>query len=310
MKTILITGASGFLGDKIFDSLSSLNEYKLVLGVRDPSKISGIDKFKNAEIRYFNLVDDATYFQALVGVDAVVHLAAMDYADCEKNPELAWKVNVNLLEAFFLKCKESGVKQFVYFSTFHVYGPSLEGVITEETVTNPVNNYSKTHLEAEKIVLSNLGIEGIVVRLSNAIGKPLHADSSAWKLVVNDLCKQAVTSRKIVLQSTGKQLRDFIPASVVGFAIDTILEKNSTINASAIYNLGSGKSLSILDIVKIIQKECQDLYQFTPTFETRENTTEKISSFHFSVKKLSQLGFVCSTTIKKEIGEILLSINN
>lgn len=308
MKTILITGASGFLADKIFDSLMTLNKYKLVLGARDVEKISSIDKFKSAEIRYFNLMDDSSYINALSGIDAVIHLAAMDYADCEKNPELAWKVNVTMLEAFFLKCSLSGVKQFVYFSTFHVYGPNLEGVITEETATNPINTYSKSHLDAEKIVLKSKSLEGIVIRLSNAIGIPLHRDSSAWKLVVNDLCSQAIAKRKITLQSSGKKVRDFIPASSIGQAIDVLLEKNKFQKDNAIYNLGSGKSTSILEIANIIQKECKSLLNFFPSLEANNQIPENNLSYVYSNQKISSLGFKLSVTLEKEIITILKNL--
>lgn len=300
MKTILLTGASGFLADKIFDTLSSLNKYQIIMGARNTVKLSAVSKYN--DIRKFDVSDVSTYETALSGVDIVVHLAAMDFSECEKNPELAHKVNVSDLEKFYNHCIDLGVKQFVYFSTIHVYGPNLSGVITEESPTNPVNVYSKTHLEAERIVLADKRIEGIVVRLSNAIGKPLFDDSGAWKLVVNDLCRQAVKNREIRLQSSGKQLRDFISASDIGNALDVILEKNVSSN---VYNLGSGNCLSILDIVKIIQKSYMKIFHSIPALEVKDEAFETILRFEFSNKKISLLGFKISKDLSDEIISIL-----
>jgi UDP-glucose 4-epimerase len=308
MKTILITGASGFLADKIFDSLFSLRKYKLVLGARTPSKLSHVEKFKNSDLRIFDVSDETTYEGALIGIDVVIHLAAMDYADCVKNPELAQKVNVTSLENFLSYCNKFSVKQFVYFSTIHVYGANLIGTITEESPTNPANTYSKTHLAAEKIVLGDKSLEGIVVRLSNAVGAPTHADSSAWKLVVNDLCKQAVLNKAIVLNSSGKQLRDFIPASEIGLAIDLLLDKNKTINSNAIYNVGSGEGFRILDVVAIIQKQFEKLLNFRPTIEFKNSPNEKILPFHFSIEKIMKIGYIPDKTLEEEIQNIIYAI--
>jgi UDP-glucose 4-epimerase len=304
MKRILITGASGFLGEKIFETLSSLGKYEIILGARNVSKLKAHEKFKSVETRKFDVSDSSTYVSAIAGINVIIHLAAMDYADCEKNPELARKVNVECLRDFTQSCSAADVEQFIYFSTFHVYGPEVSGLITEETPVNPVNTYSRTHYEAEQIVLAEKQFAGTVIRLSNAIGAPFYADSAAWKLVVNDLCRQAVVNKKMVLNSSGNQLRDFIPAGEIGNALEILIGKNET----GIFNLGSGISQSILEMTEKIKKSCDALFGFCPDLKTATQSNEKHVVFQYSIKKIEKMGYKSGKTIEATLNEILQSI--
>ena len=300
MKNILITGGSGFLAGKIYDHLKS--DFNVVLGTRDTIKLADYPK-KN--VGYFNIDDPLSYNSSLSGIDGVIHLAAMDFQDCEKNPELAWKINVERVKELLESCHHNAIPTFIYMSTIHVYGSDLAGEIAEETPVNPANTYSKTHLKAEELVLKDSQLRGIVVRLSNSIGRPLHPDSPTWKLVVNDLCQQAVKCNKIVLQSSGLQSRDFVPASAVGPALQILLEKGK---AGEIYQLGWGQSLTILEIAAKIQNKCQELFNHRPELLTKAPQNEKVTLFTYSLSKLKQLGFSHSHQLEDEITDILLGI--
>ena len=105
------------------------------------------------------------------------------------------------------------VKTFIYLSTAHVYGHPLSGSITETTTPNNQHPYATSHLAGEKALLFASGggeIDGIVLRLSNIYGVPTHKNVDCWMLLVNDLCKQVVTTQRLVLRSSGAQRRNFL----------------------------------------------------------------------------------------------------
>lgn len=297
MKKILITGGSGFLAGKLYDYLK--NSFDVILGVRNTPKLKN---YPPESVRHFDIADSSSFSPSLVGIDGVIHLAAMDFQDCQKDPELAQKINVDQTKVFSQLCHKSGVKKFIYFSTIHVYGPHLTGTITEETKPNPVNTYSKTHLLAEDNVLKN---QGIVIRLSNAIGLPMFPEASAWKLVMMDLCRQAVLNQKIVLQSSGRQFRDFIPAPSVGEAVKLLLTHQ---DAQGIYNVGGDRSLSILEAAQLVQAQYQALFGSKIGLETKPVADEKILEFHYSINKIKQLGFSPSSLVESQITDMLRSL--
>jgi UDP-glucose 4-epimerase len=289
---ILITGASGYLGGRIFQTIEKSGKHNCLLASRNLETL--LDKiFQEKELRIFNISEPKTFSNALRGIDA-----SMNHQECEKNPHEARIVNVDMVELLIHEAIQQRVKQFIYLSTFHVYGPNQNGIITEETKTNPQSIYAKTHLEAEKLVLNNKEINGKVIRLSNALGAPLRKDIAAWSLVANDLCKQAIFQKKMILNSTGHQKRDFIAANCVGDAIEVLLSSPD----SNIYNLGSESTKSILEIAYMIQHSCEKLFGFKTIIETKNDPTvtpESFPDFTYNCHALRSLGFSLKTNIRK-----------
>lgn len=144
LKTrILITGASGFLGRRLFDLLSPEAE---VIGTywqhQDHQlKLLDITNEKGVEEFFSN-------FQPQVVIDTVA-LSSPDY--CEVNPDLAERINHigtrNITEA----CKRIGARMN-YFSTAFVFDGKKESPYDETDEPNPLNVYGKTKLEAENEV--------------------------------------------------------------------------------------------------------------------------------------------------------------
>ncbi len=311
-KSILITGATGYLAGRILQTLDSYGIYHLVLGCRNLKLASTLQCYIGKELREFDIGRPETFSRALEEIDIVIHLASMNFQDCQKEPELAQNINVEMVQELINQSIKSKVSQVVYMSTFHVYGANAAGVITEETSTNPISIYAKTHLDAEKIITSSKEIKGKIIRLSNAIGAPLVKDISAWKLLVNDLCYQAVTTKKLILLSTGDQKRDFFSVSCIGDAIHTLISSGEEHdNQSSIYNLGSEATISILDMAYIIQRSCQLNLGFTPELERKIDSNINSStfpSFIYSTKKLQSLGFKVLVSLEEEVKNTLLTL--
>ncbi len=107
---------------------------------------------------------------------------------------------------------ESRASKIICFSTAHVYMSPLSGVIDEFVIPSNDLPYSRQHLAREKLVLSsnaNGSLNSVVIRLSNSFGAPVHSNVDCWSLLINDLCKQLVTTGKIILRSDGTERRDF-----------------------------------------------------------------------------------------------------
>jgi len=147
-----------------------------------------------------------------VNLDTVIHLAGLDEQNSFRDIEAAWKINTLGTQSLLSIANDKRIQKFIYFSTFHVYG-DCEGTITEETPAQPHHPYASTHRAAEDIVRfyqHYKNINTLTLRLSNAFGCPMDTEINRWALVFNDLCRQAMTSRKIIIKSSGKQYRNFI----------------------------------------------------------------------------------------------------
>jgi len=88
--------------------------------------------------------------------DIVIHTAALSDVDlCEKEPELAYQVNVLGTENMALACQDSNIL-FVYISTDYIFDGESQEPYRESDASKPINVYGRTKLEGEEKVKSIL----------------------------------------------------------------------------------------------------------------------------------------------------------
>ena len=172
-KTILITGGTGSFGNRFIERI--LNEYnpkKIIIYSRDEFKQDLMKKVfiekcpdKYEKLRFFigDVKDKDRLYRALVGVDYVIHAAAMKQVPaCEYNPFEAIKTNINGAQNLVDACIDKGVKKCVALST--------------DKAVNPINLYGGTKLVSDKLFISanaysgNNGTIFSVVRYGNVAG--------------------------------------------------------------------------------------------------------------------------------------------
>ena len=121
-------------------------------------------------------------------------------------------------------------------------------------------------------------IDGIVVRISNGFGVPINKHVNCWMLLANDLCRQAVEQEKLVLNSNGMQVRNFISISEICSALDHILCKapsSQLVTNKGPINIGGKSSLTLLDMAKLIQSRCKDIIGHTPDLFLKEKNSKR-----------------------------------
>ncbi len=312
-EDILITGGLGYLGGRIATYLCTKG-YPLRLTTRRsaehiPDWVSSLQGIKIIKIDL--LTADFSTIQAICsGVDTVIHLAAMNENRCLEDPIMSVRINCEISVKLIEAARSAGVKRFIYFSTAHVYGTPLCGVITEECVPRPRHPYAITHRMVEDFVLAEQAkgeMNGLVFRLSNAIGPPADNYIDRWTLVVNDLCRQAVTKGQLVLKTDGSQQRDFIPISDVVRAVLHFLELPSSKWGDGLFNLGRGQSMSILEMAQLIAERAKHFLRVKPAILRPEvRVSERpLRPLEYRIDKIRDTGYECSGSIVKEVDATL-----
>lgn len=266
-KKVLITGGFGNLGSWISLYLAKQGYEIYILTRKEKEKLVG-SRYKVIECDITNLeeLEKKLDFE----IDYCIHCASFNESFLPDYPKKALEINTlgtrNLLEVLSGK----NLKNFIYFSTFHVYGLN-SGVIDEETTLNPKNDYASTHLFAEYYVKQfgfTHNLKYTIFRLSNSYGVPTFANTDKWYLVLNDLVKSAFMDKSIVLKTNGEAKRDFIWMDDVAMIVDEVMKIDPT---NDIYNLSSGKSHTVLDLAKIVQQQYQNLYNQNIEIEINDN---------------------------------------
>jgi UDP-glucose 4-epimerase len=266
---ILITGASGLLGSRLAEHLQSKGN-KVRLG----SRLGTVPyTLPNCEVVVTDWQDDKSLLDACNGIDIVIHAAGMNASDSASNPLDAFIFNGVGSARLGLAAAKSQVHKVIYLSTAHVYSDPLVGKITEEVCAKNIHPYASSHLAGEfalRQATRNTAMQVLVLRLSNAFGHPLHADSNCWKLLVNDLCLQIIKNKKIKLLTKGTQWRDFIPIVNVCEILEKLLKKDINFNDIGILNVG-GYAMPVFEMAKLVKSRADDFFGQSFLIERPEN---------------------------------------
>ena len=304
---ILITGGFGFVGGRIAVHLAHAG-HQIILGTRH--SIASPDWLPQAEVAKIVWDDEVVLERSCDGVDLIIHAAGMNAQDCNADPVAALAFNGLATARLVEAASRSSIKKFIYLSTAHVYANPLVGTITEKTCPSNLHPYATSHLAGEHAVLnasSHGGFKGIVLRLSNAFGAPMQKDANCWILLVNDLCKQAVETRALVLQTSGMQQRDFISLTDVCRTIEKLVIGHTELNPANVFNVGEGMSQSVLEMAKLIQQRCIKVLGFEPELKHKHvEFNEQHSSLNYRTDNLNSLGIDCkSSGYLEEIDSLL-----
>ena len=151
-KTILVTGAAGFIGSHLVRELRRRCD-RVVCLVRPGEDISRIADL-GCRIHSGDLLEKSTLVGAVAGVDFIFHLAAVMGG---VTPEALFRVNFQGTKNLVEVCREQGVapERFLFASSVTVMGPSEEGrSLNEGAPCRPLSSYGKSKLAAEEYLAS------------------------------------------------------------------------------------------------------------------------------------------------------------
>lgn len=186
MKKTLVTGASGFIGQSLCETL-------LKLGRSTRGTVRYLNSFlSNSGIEYVQVEDitlKTTWKDILVGIDCVIHCAGRAHVmhETKKNTLKIYRtVNVDSTKKLAEQAAKAGVKRFIFLSSVKVNGESTNNeysdnvsnkpkkkIFTHNDIPNPEDPYAISKLEAEKVlweISSKTDLEVTVIRLPLVYG--------------------------------------------------------------------------------------------------------------------------------------------
>jgi UDP-glucose 4-epimerase len=304
---IFITGGNGYLGSRLALYLKNQG-HEIIIGVRNSIEV--LTWNVGMEILVLDWENLVLIEKKLKDVEVIFHTAGVNASNAQSNPEYALYLNgLKTLELVNI-AKKSGVSSFYYFSTAHIYGNPLEGKLTEKSCPKNYHPYATSNIAGENAVLTanQPGVfNGIVLRISNTFGVPVHDKVDCWSLLVNDLCRQAVKERKLVLKTDGKQFRDFISIGNFCFIINSLLQKSKLNIYPPVFNVGSGITFTVYEMAEKIQRRCNSIFGFKPEIIVKSNVGEEINpqKLEFKLNNLRKLNINFEENYNEEIDDLL-----
>jgi dTDP-glucose 4,6-dehydratase len=256
-KTVLVTGAGGFIGSHLVEALAAqgaqVRAFVRYNSRGDPGLLRLIpaEKLSNVEIIAGDLRDGQAIREAVKGCSLVFHLGALisipySYRHPAQVAETNFMGTLNVL----LACRDLGVELLVHTSTSEVYGTARQVPIDEEHPLQGQSPYSASKIGADKLAESfycTYDLPVVTVRPFNTYGPRQSA-----RAVIPTIITQALTQSTVRLGSL-ETTRDFtyVDDTVAGF----IAAAECAGVEGAVFNLGTGEEIRIGDLAKkVIQK--------------------------------------------------------
>jgi nucleoside-diphosphate-sugar epimerase len=250
---VLVTGGAGYIGSILSGQLLEEGYEvvcldRLIFGDKGIRNYIGTSNFKL-------IVDDTRTFdpQILHGIDVVVDLAAISQPDPSGllSRELFYNINYRGPLRVANLSKKYGVKRYIFASTCSVYG-FQEGLISEESRVNPLEEYAKTKLMAENELRSLCSDKFCVTILRFATVYGL-SDKMRFDLVVNGMTLSLYKAGIIRVMRPGTQVRPVVHVIDVARAIMTVIKAEIEKVCGEVFNVGSNEqNYQIYELAEVI----------------------------------------------------------
>ena len=287
---ILVTGASGFVGRAIAESL------------RENNRVLGIGRREVNDCRFEYSRSDITNESSLFAVceimkpDVIVHAAAsVSRNNMDKS---LIDTNIRGTENILSLARKTGCKKIIYISSAPVIGVPVETPITESHQVYPLTTYHLTKYFSELLLRNALDIETVVLRLPSPVGTEIPRNKFFAVLISNCL-----SGAPIRLLGKGGRIQNYINVKDIGAAV----MKAASSEATGIYNVTYPKSYSNLELAQLCKKTLNSKSEIVFYGEDPEEDMKWV----YSCDKIrKELGFSPAVTIEESIREVATSIVN
>lgn len=249
----IITGGAGFIGSHLAEKL-----------VSDGHKVIIIDNLKNGNLRNLKEIKNKiTFVKADISINNnwanhfknannVFHLAALaDIVPSISKPKEYFDTNVtgtfNVLEA----CKSNSNARLIYCASSTCYGIPKTYPTPESYSISTKYPYALTKYLGEQLVMhwsSVYKVKSISLRLFNVYGERSRT-TGTYGAVFGVFLAQKLAKKPFTVVGTGKQKRDF---TYVKDVVEAMVLASKSNKYGEIYNVGSGKAISINKIVSLL----------------------------------------------------------
>ncbi|OYR68911.1 oxidoreductase [Halorubrum ezzemoulense] len=259
--TIAVTGAAGYIGSRVIvEFQEAYPEWELI--AIDNQYRGQVDSIGDVDIEHVDVRNRDRLEDALAGADVVCHLAAISGVDdCDKNPDLAYEVNVTGTNNVAWFCRKTGAALAFPFS-MAVLGDPEEFPITADQPRDPLNWYGRTKLLGERSIESfaDGAFPAHLFLKSNLYGEHGVDGTEVGKpTVINFFVNGALAGETLTVYEPGTQARNFVHVKDVARAyvrsaerLIEQLERGET--GTETYEIASDEDMSVMEVAEIVRE--------------------------------------------------------
>ena len=307
-NNLLVTGGYGFIGSNFINYIFPKNDFDNIINLdalyycADKNNIKESIKTKNNYVFIEGNISDKELVRKLLRkyhINYVIHFAAQSHVTNSFDESLKYtQDNIYGSHILIEECRHwKKIKKFIHFSTDEVYGDKMKESQIEQNLFCPTNPYAATKAGAELLVQSyyhSFKLPIIIIRCNNVYGRNQYTE----KLIPNFINKLK-NDQKIKIEGSGLQTRSFIHVEDVCSAIDLIINKG---NVGEIYNIGSNKEYSVLEVANILINLFNKPDNYIEFIKDRPYNDKR---YYINCQKLKDLGWKIEKDFIKELKKLI-----
>ena len=302
-RPILITGAAGHVGGRLFQQLAAEHPGRVRPAFRQQVELPARAKGVSPVIG--DLGDDAVRRAALSEVGTVVHLATRGHSASQLPTIDNLRSELSVTCALASSAANQGARKFVFVSSIHVFGDALVGEVSDDTTPLPSTDYGRSRLAIENeltAIGTETGMQVVIVRMTNTFGVPTFPRQALWDLVVHDLCRQAVLTNQLILNTNGTGYRNMLALTDAVGALAQVVVRELP---SGTYLLAGSATYQLRHIAEMVKAQAQLLYAKSPTVEINEMDTTQHVHFTLHSRRLTENGIAIGDHLTDELSQLL-----
>lgn len=305
---VLITGNMGYVGSVLAPFLKRQRPQIALVGFDAGffgHALTGAELLPEA-VYAEQILGDVRDFpaDALDGVDAVVHLAAISNDPMGKEFEDATTaINRDASVRIARLAARAGVKNFVFASSCSMYGAAAGGPRTETDPTNPLTAYARSKIGTEDD-LRNIELSGMVftsLRFATACGM---SDRLRLDLVLNDFVACAVTSGEITVLSDGTPWRPLIDVEDMARAVSWAIQRPAS-NGGAWLAVNAGRNENNYQVRCIAETVARHVPGTRVSINTDAQPDKRSYQVDFSLFKSLAPSFLPQVTLDQSVERLI-----
>jgi NAD dependent epimerase/dehydratase len=306
-KKILVTGADGFIGSHLTETLLDIGCHVRALSLynsfNDWGWLEAIKDKKDLDVVCGDVRDPHFCKEITKDIDVIFHLAALiaipySYIAPDSYVDTNVKGTLNICQA----AKENGCERVIHTSTSEVYGTAQYVPIDEKHPLQPQSPYSASKIGADAMAMSFHSAFGLPITTARPFNT--YGPRQSARAVIPTIIGQIAAGTKQI------KLGDLTPTRDFNYVLDTcrgfiaLAESDKTIGE--VINIGSGNEISVGDTLNLIKKIMNSDVEFITDKQRLRPEKSEVFRLCCDNTKINELtGFLPEYSLKKGLKETI-----
>lgn len=304
---VLVTGASGYIGVRLIARLLEMPEIQEVrAGVRGHAMAARLKALFENTPRLAPMIGELPYSPWDVeGVETIIHLAACRPSESSSPANAFFLVNAEGTRRLIETMQDVHATRLIYVSSQSIYGRQRPPPWSEMMPARPETPYGFSKWIGEQLCIHQASVQSVVLRSARAYGL---GHRMRWDELPHKFARQVGNRKVLTVHGDGQQRIDLVHIEDLCTAIIRACLLPLSQNQSAVFNVGSGRPVSVLQLANVCQAAASELGLPRPVIQHLSVANVDNRNFGMDIRRArARLGWAAAVDLQDGVRELVIA---